>query len=216
MRGVGTYAKDGLHHHKNAASGPGRVCHLHLPHIGGPPQDLRLGNGIGIGVADAGVYGVVFVRRLLHRIEVLHVLGHDDTGHGTLGQGNAAGAVDQMAHLHGISTGLHVLAGHIFEQIHQVNFLLVAAAQGGTGGLPGNGQHRLVIHLGVIQAIEEVDGAGSGGGHTDTQLAGKFGVARGHEGRRLFMAHLDEVEQLEYDTKKVHFIFLRGEGAWSR
>ncbi len=52
---------------------------------------------------------------------------------------------------------------------------------------------RLVVELGVIQAVEQVDRAGAGGRQADPDLAGELGVRAGHERGHLLMADLDEL-----------------------
>ena len=94
----------------------------------------------------------------------------------------AAGLIDRDA----------VFAGHIFEQRLQIDFLLILAADGGGGRLPDDGDDRLVVHLGVVQAVEQVDRARPAGGHADADRAGELGVRARHERRQLFVPGLDE------------------------
>jgi hypothetical protein len=54
-------------------------------------------------------------------------------------------------------------------------------------------QHRLVIHLGVVESVQQMDGPGPGGGETDPDLTGELGMPPGHERRHLLVAHLDEL-----------------------
>ena len=58
----------------------------------------------------------------------------------------------------------------------------------------GDGEHRLAVELGVVEAVEQVDAAGPGGGEADAELAGPFGIGAGHEGRRFLVPHLDEAD----------------------
>jgi len=59
----------------------------------------------------------------------------------------------------GTVTHLDVLAGHVLEQGEQVDFLLVGAAHRAAAGLADDRDHRHVIELGVVQAVQQVNGA---------------------------------------------------------
>jgi hypothetical protein len=50
----------------------------------------------------------------------------------------------------------------------------------------------LVIHLRVVEAVEQVDRAGTRRRQADADLAGELRVRAGHEGRHLLVADLDE------------------------
>ena len=49
--------------------------------------------------------------------------------------------------------------GDVLEQREQVDFLLVGAAHGAAARLPDDRDHGNVIELGVIKAVEQVDGS---------------------------------------------------------
>jgi hypothetical protein len=68
------------------------------------------------------------------------------------------------------------------------------AAQRSTRLLSDNRQHRLMIHLRVVEAIQRVDGAWARGGQAYTEIAGEFRVAIGHKRGLLLVLHLDEIE----------------------
>src|SRR6185437_3517645 len=55
-------------------------------------------------------------------------------------------------------------------------------------------QHRLMVHLRVVEAVQQVNGAGARGGEADSEIAGEFGVAARHKGGHLFVPHLNEFE----------------------
>ena len=56
----------------------------------------------------------------------------------------------------------------------------------------GDRQHRLVVELGVVNAVEQMDSARSGGRDADAELARPFGVAARREGGDFLVPHLDE------------------------
>ena len=50
-----------------------------------------------------------------------------------------------------------------------------------------------MIHLGVVQAIEQMNRAGPGGCQAHADLAGELRMRTGHEGGHFFMANLHEL-----------------------
>ena len=78
----------------------------------------------------------------------------------------------------------------------EVDLLLVVAAEPGPRLLADDRHHRLVVELGVVEAVEQVDRAGARGGHADADLAGELGVGAGHERGHLLVADLDELGPL--------------------
>src|SRR5205085_11252839 len=59
--------------------------------------------------------------------------------------------------------------------------------------LPDDRDHRLVVELGVVEAVEKVNRAGPRGRDADACLPGELGMRTGHEGRHLLVADLDEL-----------------------
>ena len=102
-------------------------------------------------------------------------------------------AVDEMADLRRLGRHLHVLRGDVLEQRDEVDLLLVVAAQAHSGLLADDRQHRLVVELRVVEAVQQVDRARAGGGYADADFAGELRVAAGHEGSHLLVADLDEL-----------------------
>ena len=49
--------------------------------------------------------------------------------------------------------------GHVREELQQVDLLLVVHADQVVIGLPGDRQHRGAVHLGVVEAVQQVDRA---------------------------------------------------------
>ena len=61
----------------------------------------------------------------------------------------------------GLGGHLDVLVGDVLEQGREVDLLLVVAAEAGARLLADDRDHRLVVELGVIEAVEKVDGSGA-------------------------------------------------------
>lgn len=102
----------------------------------------------------------VLTRRIFVR-HVLEIVGQYDCRHAALAECNPDGAVDQMAHLRGGGSLLDKRSGHILDQARQIDFLLIVAAERGARLLAGNGEHRHVIEPRVIEAGDQMRGAGS-------------------------------------------------------
>ena len=57
---------------------------------------------------------------------------------------------------------VHIFVSDILEERLQVDLLLVVAAQGRPRLLTDDGDDRLMIELGIVQSIQEMNRAGSG------------------------------------------------------
>jgi hypothetical protein len=166
-----------------------------VQHFGRMLERLGIRQRMGHRKADAGVHRAVLVRRLL-RLHLLHVVRHDDAGRAALGRCDAHGAIDDMPRLRGRVDGVHVLARDVGEERFQRHFLLIAAADRGESLLADDGDYRLMVELRVVQAVEQVDRAGTRSGQTNADLAGELGVCARHEGSHLFVAHLHVFESI--------------------
>ncbi|MGF6998865.1 hypothetical protein P3T25_007246 [Paraburkholderia sp. GAS32] len=74
--------------------------------------------------------------------------------------------------------------GHHFIELTQArricDFVPVVASERGAGLLGGDGEKRHVFHSGVVEAGDQMGGAGAGRGDAYTRPAGEFGVGCGH------------------------------------
>ena len=87
-----------------------------------------------------------------------------------LGQRDAHRAVDQVAHLRRRRcTSARTRAATSLKSVDEVDLLLVVAAERGARLLADDRDHRLVVELGVVEAVEQVDGAGAGGRQADAR-----------------------------------------------
>src|SRR5690606_1223666 len=89
---------------------------------------------------------------------------------------------------------LYEIVRDVLEQAREVYFLLIIAAQCTAGLLAHDGHHRLMVELGVIQPVQQMDRTGPGRGHAYAHLAGELGMGARHESRRFFVARLDELQ----------------------
>src|SRR5579871_1197214 len=140
------------------------------------------------------MHGAVLLGRLFDGLHLLDVHRDDDTREGTLGLGDAQRAIHEMAYLNRRGGHVDILASYVLEQGNEVNLLLVMAAKGRAGLLADHRHDGLVIHLRVVKAIEQMNGARTGGSQADADLSGELGMSTSHEGGHLLVTHLDEVE----------------------
>ena len=88
----------------------------------------------------------------------LDVIGEREVSHGPMGEGVADGQIHHRRDLLGV--GDHeVVAGDIRIEAVGVHFLLVGGAEHGRLLHPRQRQHGGMIELGVVEPVEQVDGA---------------------------------------------------------
>jgi hypothetical protein len=134
----------------------------------------------------------MLVRRLLHGCK-LKVVRENDAGDPALTLGDAICAVDQMPHPGGKGR-LHIGAGYILEEGLEIKILLVMRPDGRAGLLPHERQHRLMVELGIVEAVQEVDRTRTGRRDADADLTRELRFATGHEACHFLMPNLDEVD----------------------
>ena len=98
-----------------------------------------------------------------------------------------------MPDLRRVGCHVDVLVRNVLEERRQVDLLLIVAAERGHRLLADDRDYGLVVELGVVQAVEQVDRARARGGDANPDLAGELRVTAGHERRHLLVADLDEL-----------------------
>src|SRR5215217_598971 len=61
-----------------------------------------------------------------------------------------------------------------------------------------------MVELGVVQPVEQVDAARTGGGEADAETAGALGVARGHECGGFLVVHEHEADAVAMAAQALH------------
>ena len=120
-----------------------------VQHLGSAPQVGVIRDDFRGAEADAGMQRAVLARGGFI-VQFLQVVRQDDRGDRALRQRRANGAIDKMAHLGRHTRLLHERAGDVLEHRHQIEFLLIVAAEGGPRLLSGDRKHRHVVHACVI------------------------------------------------------------------
>ena len=132
----------------------------------------------------------MFLRRVLHRVHLLHILRDNDASDRVLVERNAYRTIDRMSHRRRRRNRRAIFAGHILEQRLKIDFLLILRAHRGRCRLTDDGDHRLVVHLGIVEAIQKMNGTGSRRREANSHFTGELGVSTGHEGRKFLMSSL--------------------------
>ena len=134
--------------------------------------------------------------RRLGGVELLQVVGDDEAGDAALGLGDPHRAGRSgAAHLRRHHRRLHEGAGDILEQRSADRPPAGSGRPSPTrADWPTMASTGMMVELRVIQPVQQVDRAGTGGGDAHADLAGELGVGAGHERGHLLMPHLHEVE----------------------
>ena len=135
---------------------------------------------------------VVQVLLLFDRFLLLHVLGKDDAGDAAIAQSDAEGAIDRVPRRGRRCNRRYEIMTDVLEEVLQIDFLLILAAERCRGRLSDDGDHRLVVHRGVVETVQQMDRARPRRRQADARLTGKFCMGPRHECRELFVPRLDE------------------------
>ncbi len=151
---------------------------------------LRFGAEHGVGAVGRGGGGV----EVKGGGGLLGVFGDvDEDGAGAAGAGDLEGLADGGGDVFGAGDEVVVL-GDGEGDAGDVDFLECVGAEDFGGDLSGDGDDGDAVEHGRGDAGDEVGCAGAGGGHADSDLAGGAGVAVGHVGGALLVAHEDVVD----------------------
>jgi hypothetical protein len=131
----------------------------------------------------------------------LDVDQHRDVCHAAIGERRPTGELDHVLDMRGTHDP-RVVHAHVHEQLVEFDILLGVGMQKIVELQAGYREDRLTVELCVIEAIEKVDAARTGSADADPQLARELGIAAGHEGRRLLVAHLHEAHPILLLTKR--------------
>jgi hypothetical protein len=123
----------------------------------------------------------------------LHVHRHGDVRDATIGKRHAArelhDVLDVMRAHH-----TRIVHAHIGEQLIELNVLLRERVEKIVELQASYGEHRLSIKLGIIEAVEKVNTAGSRRRQANTKTARPLGVGARTECSRLLVANLNEAD----------------------
>src|SRR5205814_10080871 len=78
--------------------------------------------------------------------------------------------------------------GYVLEQVVGVDVLLVHGADQIVVGHASEREHRRLVQLGVVKAVQEMDRSRAGGREADAQPSGVLGVSAGRKRGGLFVS----------------------------
>ena len=137
------------------------------------------------------------------RVRDLDVVRHGEVGDAAAGVGGADGDVYDGGKLDRVVDHLVVL-GHVGVQLVERDFLLVTGAEHRSFLHAGDREHRHVIELGVVQAVEQVNAAGTRGRQAYPDLPGRLGVRGRHEGGGLLVMDQEEADLVLVPAQRFH------------
>src|SRR4051794_7770652 len=106
---------------------------------------------------------------------------NDHAGRPASGQRAANGTIDDEEQLLRCRHRLEIETTDILVQRADVDLLLIRAPQGASVLLADERDHRLLVELGVVETVQEVDGTGSMRGDATADPARELGVPARHE-----------------------------------
>lgn len=121
----------------------------------------------------------------------LHVHGNGDVSHASGSQSCADREIGHAFHMGSAHDSL-VVDRHIHEELIQCYVLLGKRTNQIAVLKSCDRKNRSMIHLRVVEPIQEMNTAGTGGGNTHPELAREFRVGARHKGSSLFMPHVNE------------------------
>jgi len=135
----------------------------------------------------------MFMQRFFVR-KILQIIWKNDAGDSTICSCNSYRPVDEVADLRRLSAHMNVVARNIFEQRHQINFLLVVAANGRSRLLTNDRDNGLMIHPRIVQAIQQMNGTGARRSKANADFAGKLRMGTRHKRSHLFVTGLNKLD----------------------
>ena len=104
----------------------------------------------------------------------------------------------------GVDAHVDEFVRHVLEQRDEIHFLLVIAAERRARLLPDDRDDRLVIHLRVVKAVEQMNRARTARRQADADFAGELRVRASHERRHLLVPHLHVIRSVAGAIDRAH------------
>lgn len=99
---------------------------------------------------------------------------------------------------------MRIIDRDIVEHAGQVDVLLGKGLDQVVILRPGDGKHRHLVELGIVEARQQMRAAGSGRCETYAELSGELGIGTRHEGGRFLMPDLDEPDPILALAQRLH------------
>jgi hypothetical protein len=134
---------------------------------------------------------------------LLHVHRQRDVGDAAVLQRRPTGQVGDVLDV-GRAHHARVVLGHVDEQAVELHVLLGVGVDEVVVRHARDGQHRLAVELGVVQAVEQVDATRTGRGQAHPEAPRELRVRARHEGGRLLVADLHEPDPVTARAQGLH------------
>lgn len=103
--------------------------------------------------------------------------------------------VGYTLHVRAIHDAL-VVSGDVDKELVESDILLGEGTDQVTVLQTGDGENRSAVQLRVIETIQKVNSAGTGGRDAHPESTGELGIGAGHECRGLFVPNMDEPDPI--------------------
>jgi hypothetical protein len=137
------------------------------------------------------------------RFQRLQIDREADVRHPAPREGHAAGERGHVLHVRRSHDALAV-DRDVGEDAVEIDVLLREGADQIVKVMPGDRENRLPVELRVIQPVQQMQPARSGGGKTDAELAGVLRIRAGHERGRLLVPDLNEPDRVLALPERFH------------
>lgn len=133
----------------------------------------------------------------------LQVDGEGDVRNAMPGDGRSA---RQIGHVLNVCRSHHagVVDADVLEQLVEFDVLLGVRGKEVVIVHAGDRENRLAVALCVVEAVEQMDAAGTGGSEADPEFAGELGPRAGHEGGGFLVPDLDEADAVLTLAERFH------------
>ena len=147
--------------------------------------------------------GNVSLRAFTLDLTVLQVDRKRDVRDAAIEQRRPAGEVRHVLDVRR-SHDAHAVFRDVHEDLVELDILLRVRPDQVVVGHSGDCEHRLPVELRIVQTVQQVDAAGSGGGDTDAEAAREFGIPACHECGSFFVPHLNEAHGIALLPERLH------------
>ena len=186
-------------------SAPGEDRHLAagVQELGGASQIL-VGRQPRAARRDVGgVVRNVALGAQLVGLHLLHVHRDRDVRDPVVGQRRATGEVDDVLDVRGTHDARVVLAD-VYEEAVELDVLLRVGADQVVIGQSGDREHGLAVELGVVEAVQQMDAAGTRCRQAHAEASGELRVAARHERRGFLVTYLHEADAILARAQRLH------------
>jgi len=128
--------------------------------------------------------------------DLLEIIGDNDASDRPFRLCDPDSSIYQLTNLRGDGCHMDVITRYILEKANQIDLLLEVPTHRHASLLTHDRDDALMIHLRIVEPIQQVDGTRAAGRKTYTDFAGELRVRTRHKRRHLFMPNLDVIDPI--------------------